>query len=279
MTAPHRPAVPPRGFTLVELTIVLLIIALLIGGMMASVSATRDVAGYQEAQKQIAATQEAVLGFAAAHGRLPCPASGTSNGLEEFCLSGTGSCTPTTTLQTHGRCAVPYDGYVPAATLGLSPTTASGLLADPWGNGMRYAVSQNSTPAATPPVLAFPFTANSVASSIKIAWSPYKLDPDLIVCSSAAGVTNPGAGPPPLGANNADCPAADRLTNKAVAVIHSSGKNGTATPTDPHELANWTTSGDRVFVARNNTADFDDAVTWLSPNTLYNRLISAGRLP
>ena len=44
MTAPHRPAVPPRGFTLVELTIVLLIIALLIGGMMASVSATRDVA-------------------------------------------------------------------------------------------------------------------------------------------------------------------------------------------------------------------------------------------
>lgn len=278
MNPPLRTIAPPRGFTLVELTIVLLIIALLIGGMMASVSASRDAASYQEAQKQIAAVQEALLGFAAAHGRLPCPAAATSNGLEEFCTAASGACTPTTVVQTHGRCSTPYDGFVPAATLGMSPTTAAGLLSDPWGNSVRYAVTQESTTVSAPPQLAFPFTASSVTSSIKIAWSPFKLEPDLVVCNTAANITNPGAAPPP-GANNASCPAAEKLTDKAVAVIHSSGKNGTSPPTGVHELANWSNSGDRVFVVRNNTADFDDVVTWLSANTLYNRLISAGRLP
>ena len=59
----------------------------------------------------------------------------------------------------------------------------------------------------------------------------------------------------------------------------SPGKNGGATPTSADELANWTTSDDRVFVNPAPNPAFDDRLLWLSSYILYNRLIAAGRLP
>ena len=43
-------------------------------------------------------------------------------------------------------------------------------------------------------------------------------------------------------------------------------------------------SATTVFFARDPSTvptggEFDDLVTWISPNILYNRMISAGRLP
>jgi hypothetical protein len=81
------------------------------------------------------------------------------------------------------------------------------------------------------------------------------LDPDLEVCSAAGCST--------------------RLTSRAVAVVYSLGKNGGAPPATTDEQEN--TDNDKTFVSASNST-FDDVVLWLSPYTLYNRMIAAGAL-
>lgn len=258
------------GFTLVELTIVLVIVALLAGGMLVTLSTSRDIASEREAQKQLASINEALLGFSAGQGRLPCPATATSTGRESYCTNSSGGCgIELFAAQTHGRCTDFFNGFVPAAALGLSPTDGQGFAIDAWGNRLRYAVSDKAAG-----LINYPFTT---PSGIKTAWAidPSQIQPDLRVCNTAANVTAAGSA-------TADClVAADQLTNSAVAVVFSAGRNGGAAPPvgNADELANWTTSSDRVFVSASPSATFDDIVVWLSPNILYNRLISAGRLP
>ena len=67
---------PPteQGFSLVELAVVLVIVALLSSGLMLGLSAQRDSAANQEVQRQLDTAREVLLGFAMANGRLPCPA-------------------------------------------------------------------------------------------------------------------------------------------------------------------------------------------------------------
>lgn len=119
-----------RGFSLIELTIVLVIVALLSSGLMFGLSAQRDAAANRDAQVQIDNAKEALLGFAISNGRLPCPANpllaGTATG------AGLENCSLT-----------PADhGVLPWATLGLPET-------DPWGQRLTYFASTRFTAALT----------------------------------------------------------------------------------------------------------------------------------
>lgn len=232
------------GFTLTELTIVLVIVTLLVGGMLLPLSAQRDLRDIADTQKRLSDINEALLGFAAANGRLPCPAAPETTGVES--------------PEGGGDCTNDWNGFLPAITLGIGPTDAQGYAIDAWNNRLRYAVTTANASAFT--------TGNEIRNS----WAA-GLSPNLRVCSTSKNISNPGT-------SNAECPAADRLTNSAVAVIISAGKNGAALPGSNDELANWPTSNDRVFV---NAASpgFDDIVAWISPNILFNRMIAAGRLP
>ena len=239
------------GFTLTELAIVLIIISLLIGGMFVSLSTSRDIANEKETQKLLAAANDALLGFAAAHGRLPCPAAPPNAGGAESPLD-------------NGVCTNALNGFLPAVTLGLSPTDDQGYLLDPWGNRIRYAVYNAAINAQS--------NAFTVAGKMKelgmetLSTNPPTSRKLLYVCNSATGIT----------AN--DCGTANTLTDSAIAVVFSTGKNGgSAAASD--EAKN--TDNDLVFVSitPNAGASFDDVVTWLSPNILYNRMISASRLP
>lgn len=123
----RRPHFVDQGFSLVELAVVLVIVGLLASGLMLSLGTQRESATTQEAQRQLENIREAVIGFALANGRLPCPALSTlantdSNAGRENC-----------TLQ---------HGVVPWATLGVSEV-------DPWGNRFTYFVSQKFTAAPT----------------------------------------------------------------------------------------------------------------------------------
>ena len=73
------------------------------------------------------------------------------------------------------------------------------------------------------------------------------------------------------------CSGATSLTPSAVAVIVSRGANwATATSTD--EIEN--TNGNQYFVSHDFVQNgFDDLVVWISPNTLFNRMVAAGQLP
>lgn len=71
---------------------------------------------------------------------------------------------------------------------------------------------------------------------------------------------------------------ASTLASNIPATIYTLGKNGAATPiAGSNEAEN--TDGDRDFVMQDISTTFDDIVVWISPNVLFNRMVTAGRLP
>ncbi|MFZ4536569.1 type II secretion system protein [Propionivibrio sp.] len=235
------------GFTLVEIAIVLVIVGLLVGGVLMPLSTQVEQKRIAETEKYLEQIKEALLGFAAANGRLPCPATAASNGMES--PPGGGVCTNS------------YNGFLPAVTLGLSPVDSAGFATDAWNvvqNRIRYAVTTSNSSA---------FTTTGLIKSTGLG----TLSSDLYVCASATGITA------------TTCGTATSLATNAVAVIYSLGKNAPAGGTGLDEAANL--NYDKVFVSHTEATtaaangEFDDIVTWLSPNILFNRMVTAGQLP
>ena len=270
-----------RGFSLIEMAVVLLIVALLLGGLIPTVTSQIEQKNRTDTRKQLDDIQQALIGFAVMNARLPCPASPTSNGQESFCTTTTpGNCgaeiIPPAILPTHGRCARPYDGFVPAATLGITPVDSSGYALDGWNNRIRYAVSTISSSNV------FTFTATpSVMSTVGIS----NLNGDLFVCASSPNPATPSQSM----TGSPWCGTATSLTSTAPAVIYSTGNNGVYGGNSADELANAnpytnpTASPnsylDKVFVSHAQTTTFDDIVIWISPNILINKMLAAGKLP
>lgn len=285
-----------RGFTIAEAAIVLLIVGLLLGGVIATFLQQQAAQEVGETQRRLETAREAIIGFAIANGRLPCPAAGGvgATGVEAFV-------TPTAPVVVDVRCANPLNGFLPALTLGLGPTDANGYLVDVWGNPIRYAVTQWSVAALDlrfcPPVLPAPAPVN-----------PGPLDFTMCPAFTTAGAMK-GLGfaalPPPPGyagllrvCNAAACgiplaPAVQQ-TFFAPAVIFSTGRNfnrqkiiaGAIDSPDEEDNAHQGSAADVIFVFHPpvvnpdlvTSLQFDDQVIWISPNVLYNRLIAAGAL-
>ncbi|WP_295003238.1 prepilin-type N-terminal cleavage/methylation domain-containing protein [uncultured Dechloromonas sp.] len=120
------------GFSLIEMAIVLIVIALLAGGMMLSLGTQQDIQRTNEVRRQLADIREALLGYAIANGRLPPPADPTKANSD-----------PMAGLIDEGR----VSGVVPWVALGLPET-------DPWGQRFTYrvraefadAIALNTTP-------------------------------------------------------------------------------------------------------------------------------------
>ena len=72
-----------KGFTLVEMAIVIVIIGLIIGGLLAPITAQIDMRNYSDERKSMEEINEALLGFAMSNGYLPCPAVSFSDGAED----------------------------------------------------------------------------------------------------------------------------------------------------------------------------------------------------
>ena len=257
-------AAQARGFTLIELAIALFIITLVLGALLVPLTTQIAQRRISDTQKTLDDLKEALLGFAVSTTRLPCPASATSNGVESFCTSATPNpCgAELLTYQAHGRCFAQYNGFVPGTTLGLAATDAQGYAIDAWGTRIRYAV----TASASANVSIFTSTSGMRTTTLTA------LAPDLVVCASSSVVTATTCGTAPI------------LTSSAPAVIFSLGLNAnTGGGTSADEAANL--NGDQVFVSRVRSdpgsagGEFDDIVTWLSENVLYNRMVAAGQLP
>jgi prepilin-type N-terminal cleavage/methylation domain-containing protein len=248
-----------RGFTLVELAMVVLIVALLLGGMLGMYSRQVELSKISDTKRTLETVRDALVGFAAANGRLPCPATSASNGLE---APAGGTCTVSTV-------SMPGVGFVPASTLALTPVDNQGFLLDAWGSRVRYAVTISSP-------ISSEFTTQGQIRAKLTDLDPNTPAPDLQVCSTATGVTGAGTG-------SAACASASTLTTNAVAVIFSVGKNGVLGGTGgagTDESKNL--DGDRVFISHESASssapngEFDDILIWLSPPILYNRILSGG---
>ncbi|MDR2239196.1 MAG: type II secretion system GspH family protein [Zoogloeaceae bacterium] len=114
-----------RGFTLVEMAVALLVMALLVAGMMLPLSAQQELRARRETENTLNDIREALTGYAAGHAAsdgkpyLPCPDT-DDDGIQNRSAS-------------PGACAA-LEGALPWADLGLGRD-------DAWNNRFRYRVS------------------------------------------------------------------------------------------------------------------------------------------
>lgn len=256
-----------HGFTLVEVAIAMLIIGFLIGGALMTLSAQVSIRNGSDTRQLLEQAKEALIGFAITNGRFPCPSVAPTNngqvtggdGFESF-----DSVNP-------NECAAPGANdtlLIPARTLGLQPIDQNGFLVDPWGRPIRYEVtrwrhSHTPTPPSTEQawsnVMVFPqkdvnFRLKAFVDQFGFNPSPPspKPNPNLRICDE--GCTN------------------DHSTN-AVAVLFSFGQSIFPAGDEVENRDN-----DSVFISYPSTPNFDDVVIWISPYTLYNRMLASGSL-
>jgi prepilin-type N-terminal cleavage/methylation domain-containing protein len=250
-----------RAFTLIEIAVVILILTILASGLAMPVAAQLQMRRAGETQRLLDDARESLLAFAAANGRLPCPATDESRGEESFAPGGDGN---------NGNCARFYGGFVPGATLGLSPLDAQGFVRDAWStefNRIRYAVFGAG---ASVNGIVNPFTrvnGMQAATLAALGDAPHFI----FICGSNVGTSGSGCGP-----------AANQLTRRAAFVVLSLGPNaGTAPAPGSDEARNQ--SGDPVFVHHEamgaGNAAFDDVVQWVPTHLIASRMLAAGRLP
>jgi hypothetical protein len=169
-------------------------------------------------------------------------------------------------------------GFVPAATLGISGlTTSNGLLLDSWNNPLRYSLvtTANLANSGNPDF--------SDSASIKSFFSGnYTLGPTNMIevnCTDPAVTT---------------CNGGLTLTNTTPVIILTMGENwasstsiAEATNAGDNTLTDGSTytyrvhlSGQNIYVSNPYSEEnFDDQIVWLSPYVLFNRMVSAGKLP
>jgi prepilin-type N-terminal cleavage/methylation domain-containing protein len=230
------------GFTLTELAVVLLIIALLLGGMMLPLAAQDDSRRAQDTQRTLAEIREALLGFAAAHGRLPRPATSATDGAEN-----------------PNPCAddAACSGFIPWATLGVAKL-------DGWDKLIRYSV--------TPAYANAPFTLATIANRKVLTRDASGALTYLVgqagACTAkqCTPVVIFSQGRHNWGRNEAGIPHGNDSSTNLDESRNDAG------PTD--FIAR--TSTDNTAAAG---GEFDDIVVWVSPNVLFNRIVAAGRLP
>ena len=273
-----------RGFSLVELAVVMTIVAFLLGSLMYTLSAQVEQRNFEETRRRLEQARELILAFAITNGRLPCPARSAATaapvtvpGNEVRTAAADPECVGDAVIDNYGGTngAVTL-GLLPARSIGYQQVDAAGFAIDAWGNRLRYAVANLTTPAAACPRPHFTNSTNLRANGITCQPN------DLIVCRSATGILP------------ADCgPAANQImtTSLVVAIIYSTGKNGATAPDAATAAAAGRTdesanlNGDRVFVFHTPTptgaanGEFDDQFTWITVGEFSGKLIAAGQLP
>lgn len=259
------------GFTLIELAIVMVVVSIMIGSMLGPLKQQIDDQKIKETEQQLKEIHDALLGFAAVEGRLPCPTEPGEDGLE---------LDPGTNCE--GRTGTVQHGFVPANTLGLQGNTNDqGLLLDAWSQPIRYSISNSNENNAAAGLwdivreddIRAGFTANNLLDN-----NP------LIICDRNSP-------------SDIDCTGASRpIVNELPVVFFSTGprypiqsNRGNIAMSDAEnenlganligiEVPDNNVFADADFSVRRGQ-EFDDIVMWISPNILYGTLLQAGHLP
>jgi prepilin-type N-terminal cleavage/methylation domain-containing protein len=281
-----------KGFTLIEIAFVVLIVSIMLGATLTLISKQQEISIYKKADREMDKIIDTIIGFAQINGRLPCPSfaavsAGVSSG------NGNADC-------------LTFGGFVPSSTLGFNGRLNSdSLLSDPWGNPYRYYVSSGDVGGST----GGDFVMNSDMQQVGLvdlvdvpngdmSGDDYiDLDGQFMICDAAG----PSATDLCTGANTVfgNSNSTGGPYAGAPFVLLSLGKNGNdiragdpGAPVDD-ELENRgdfledsyrlkrVSFGETTFVKRTTgfADDFDDIVKWISPSTLFSRMIEAEQLP
>ena len=268
-----------RGFSLVEMAVVLTIVAVLLGALLVPLATQHQLRTNKEAERELREIREAIIGFTVANGRLPWPDTDafTPDGVENVpagVLAG-----PPTAIATT-PCTL-CEGLLPWQTLGIVP-------ADPWGRVYRYRISpefgyfvQTGQPAGTeqfdlmdPGVVRVNTRGDDPASG----GGGERKEPIVLTTDAAAAVVshgNNGAGARNFG-GSVMTPAPAGTDER----VNSDGTNTTAPA--PHFYARQITVGESGCddtVEGVAFCEYDDLVIWIPRVVLINRMVEAGRLP
>ena len=226
-----------RGFSLIELAIVLVIITIMIGGLAVPLSAQIQARRIAETNKTLEEGREAIIGYAMTHKTagnkpyLPCPDT-NGDGIEE--------------ARTGGKCPQEF-GWFPWVTLGTGAQ-------DAWGNRLRYATNtdvSNSNPgidSTVTPVSSW----NQICGSHTCTAGDIALDVPVVLMSMGPN----GWGALNVNGNTLAAPSgADELEN-----LNGNNRYVSRIPTKPGSP----------------NGEFDDLVTWISYDLLYPRVCPTG---
>lgn len=127
------------GFSLLELSVVLVVLSLMLGGILSVMTQESRRSKTEEANKRLDEIQRAFITFRKSNNRLPCPAIiATAPTVSTF---GYEAATPGTCTGTLFNSSVTVGGAVPVRTLGLPDH----YMFDPWGGRFRYSVDMRFT--------------------------------------------------------------------------------------------------------------------------------------
>jgi prepilin-type N-terminal cleavage/methylation domain-containing protein len=231
---------PMQAFTLVEMAIVLVIVGLLMGGMLAPLSAQMEQRRVADTVKALEEARDALAGFAARNGYLPCPAISASNGLEDRIGTRCGN----------GRRL----GFLPWATLGLPKL-------DAWQHLYLYSVTPAFSDSGVPFRLNTPrdiTIASRDAIGTLVPASAQNDIPAVVLSQGRNGFgafSDVGVQAADMGQGNVD-EKANFQSEGRIFIARGQADNPAAAG-----------------------GAYDDIVVWLSPNILYNRMLAAQRLP
>lgn len=234
-----------RGFSLIELSISIFVIALLLGSILVPLATQVEQRQIGETQKTLDEIKEAVLGFASANGYLPCPDT-DNDGLENIDAVA-GKCTTVA-----GNIAA---GNLPWSTLGLTSQNLAST-ADAWGNRFRYVLNER-------------YAWRAPASTITLTGG----GTDVRICTTAAT----------CGSGNLVIAAVLSMGRNGYGATNSQTGAANVAPTSADELEN--VNSNRDIISRTASAvdagagEFDDIVVSISRFVLFNRMIAAAKLP
>ena len=228
-----------RGFTLIEMAIVLVIMTILIGGLAVPLSAQIQARRIAETNKTLEEAREAIIGYAMSHKStddnrpyLPCPDS-DGDGIEN--------------REASGACTVNVS-WLPWVTLGTAAQ-------DAWGNRLLYASQPELTDATGFSSTPAPVGGYEVCSSQACATPDVAANVPVVVLSHGAN----GWGARNINGNTLSAPTgANELEN-----LDADTRYVSRTPAKPGDAS----------------GEFDDLATWLSFNAIVSRVCPSGGCP
>ncbi|MBF2759219.1 MAG: type II secretion system protein [Ectothiorhodospiraceae bacterium AqS1] len=230
-----------RGFSLIELAIVIAAMALMVGGLMVPLSTQLERYRMRETEIALAEAMEALLGYAAIHRRLPCPDT-SGDGQEDW---------PGSESKPEQDYCPRVEGSLPWATLGVR-----GL--DGWNRRIRYRGNDAYTRREGVPNP--PDTTGSLQITDRV---------------SNEGLVNVGDnGPAAILFSCGSNGIPDGENDGRTANEPTSPPSGCTNPTNPVNARY-----EHGPPARIDSGASDDMLVWLSRYVLLNRLIRAGVWP
>ena len=282
------------AFTIIEVAIVLLIVAILLGYTVALFPKQQELKQYRAAEQEMDQIIAAIVGFAQVNGRLPCPAIPNSAGVEDYDNINNDGCDN-------------FGGFVPVNTLGITGRlNADSLILDPWGNPYRYYVTDNDFNGGGFSDFTTPNEMRTVGIVDSDADGYTDLDGRYLICDSSgtntdgtddecdgAGIVfgRPDASPPALYAGapfvlvshgrnwNEGAAAGGELENLGATLTTAFVPVIPNGPAGRPYLLKDVSANETNFVYRSFADNYDDVIKWGSPNLLFSKMVEAGQLP